>query len=93
MPRFCRFIFKPLKQLKGVTARFVSTATLGNMAIPAQAKLKSFEPCSTAAPMPARSAVLFETVRAERLVPEGALTEIWTSPPLPSLHVHVTSRS
>jgi hypothetical protein len=23
----------------------------------------------------------WKTVRAERLVPEGALTEIWTSPP------------
>ena len=35
----------------------------------------------------------WKTVRAERLVPEGALTEIWIVAALQSLHVHVTSGS
>jgi phosphonate transport system substrate-binding protein len=38
---------------------FASTVTSASTAIPAQARLRSFEPCSTAAPKPARSAALF----------------------------------
>ena len=46
------------------------------------AKPRSFARSSTAAPRPVPSAARSgSTVRNERLLPEGALTEIWTSPP------------
>ena len=61
MPRSCRFTFWSAKAwLRGGTiARFASTVTSASTAIPAQARLRSFEPYSMAAPTPARSAALF----------------------------------
>ena len=54
----------------------VSTATR------APAKWKSSAQCSMAGPMPAPSGVLFgRSVQNDRLVPQGALQEVWTSPP------------
>src|SRR6516165_12049310 len=64
----------------GTTAPFASTATSASTAIPAQARLRSG----------AIGSPFWKTVRAERLVPDGALTEIWTSPPYN--HCMFTSR-
>ena len=58
MRRSCRFTFWSARAWSrgGTTGRCASTAMSANMAIPGAARSRSFARCSTAAPMPARSA-------------------------------------
>ena len=93
MPRFCRFIFWSAKGLvEGRDYRALRfNSDVGKHGDTGASEVEVVRAVLDGrADAGAIGSPFWKTVRAERLVPEGALTEIWTSPPYN--HCMFTSR-